>query len=152
VRKANNLTTCMCRPSWNLGASTSWNPQGLSRPVMGLLYLYLEQGITLKRTALLIWKRAICLKLPASQPCVLSWICRCHSYRLAPCVCVCVCVCVCCVYMCMNKCSFLLELFYLSCQCYSASKISKTMHKYSVLWFLKMWYAYQYWQANTVYW
>jgi hypothetical protein len=23
--------------SWNLGASTSWNPQGLSRPVMGLL-------------------------------------------------------------------------------------------------------------------
>ena len=23
-----------------LGASTSWNPQGLSRPVMGLLYLY----------------------------------------------------------------------------------------------------------------
>jgi len=28
----------MCRLSWNLGASTSWNPQGLSRPVMGLLY------------------------------------------------------------------------------------------------------------------
>jgi hypothetical protein len=26
--------------SWNLGASTSWNPQGLSNPVMGLLYLY----------------------------------------------------------------------------------------------------------------
>jgi hypothetical protein len=24
----------------NLGASTFWNPQGLSRPVMGLLYLY----------------------------------------------------------------------------------------------------------------
>jgi len=31
----------MCRLSWNLGASVSWNPQGLSRPVMGLLYLYL---------------------------------------------------------------------------------------------------------------
>jgi len=30
----------MCRLSWNLGASTSWKPQGLSRPVMGLLYLY----------------------------------------------------------------------------------------------------------------
>jgi len=28
----------MCRLSWNLGASTSWNPQGLTRPVMGLLY------------------------------------------------------------------------------------------------------------------
>ena len=32
--------TFMCRLSSNLGASTSWNPQGLSRPVMGLLYLY----------------------------------------------------------------------------------------------------------------
>jgi len=31
----------MCRLSWNLGTSTSWNPQGLSRPVMGLLYFYL---------------------------------------------------------------------------------------------------------------
>ena len=29
------------RLSGNLGASSSWNPQGLSRPVMGLLYLYL---------------------------------------------------------------------------------------------------------------
>jgi len=29
----------MCRFFFNLGASTSWNPQGLSRPVMGLLYL-----------------------------------------------------------------------------------------------------------------
>ena len=30
----------MCRLSWNLGASASWKPQGLSRPVMGMLYLY----------------------------------------------------------------------------------------------------------------
>jgi hypothetical protein len=41
VRRADNLATFMCRLSWNRGASTSWNPQGLSRPVMGLLYLYL---------------------------------------------------------------------------------------------------------------
>jgi hypothetical protein len=27
------------RLPWNLGASTPWNPQALSRPVMGLLYL-----------------------------------------------------------------------------------------------------------------
>ena len=40
VRRA-ELTTFMCRLSWNLGTSTSWNPQGLSRPVMGLLYFYL---------------------------------------------------------------------------------------------------------------
>jgi len=26
--------------SWNLGVLTLWNPLGLSRPVMGLLYLY----------------------------------------------------------------------------------------------------------------
>jgi len=37
--KADNLTTFKCWLSWNLGASTSWNPQGLSRAVMGLLYL-----------------------------------------------------------------------------------------------------------------
>jgi hypothetical protein len=30
----------MYRLSWNLGASASWNPQGLSRPVMGLLYIH----------------------------------------------------------------------------------------------------------------
>ena len=29
----------MCRLSWNLGASISWNPLGHSRPVTGLLYL-----------------------------------------------------------------------------------------------------------------
>jgi len=30
----------MCQLSWNLWASNSWNPQGLSRPVMRLLYLF----------------------------------------------------------------------------------------------------------------
>ena len=44
VRKVDNLTTFMCRLSWNLGASTSWNPLGLFRPVMGLLYLYIKDG------------------------------------------------------------------------------------------------------------
>jgi len=39
VCRADNLTTFMWRLSSNLGASNSWNPQGLSRPVMGLLYL-----------------------------------------------------------------------------------------------------------------
>jgi hypothetical protein len=37
VRRADNLTTFMCRLSRNLGASTSWDPVGLSRPVMELL-------------------------------------------------------------------------------------------------------------------
>jgi hypothetical protein len=39
VRRADNLTTFKRRLSRNLGASTSWNPVGLSRPVVGLLYL-----------------------------------------------------------------------------------------------------------------
>jgi hypothetical protein len=39
VRRADKFTTFMCWLSWNLGASTFWNPQGLSRPVMGYLYL-----------------------------------------------------------------------------------------------------------------
>ena len=33
VRRADNLTTFIYRLSWNMGASTSWNPQGLSRPI-----------------------------------------------------------------------------------------------------------------------
>jgi len=40
LRRADSLTTFMCRLSWNLGASASWYPQGLSRPVTGLLYLF----------------------------------------------------------------------------------------------------------------
>ena len=40
VHKADNLTTFLCRLSWNLGTLTSWNPLGHSRPVTGLLYLY----------------------------------------------------------------------------------------------------------------
>ena len=39
VCRADKLKTFMCRLSWNLRASDSWKPQGLSRPVMGLLYL-----------------------------------------------------------------------------------------------------------------
>jgi len=33
VRRADNLTTFMCRLSLNLGASAFWQPLGLSRPV-----------------------------------------------------------------------------------------------------------------------
>ena len=40
VRRVDNLTVFMCRMSRNPAASTSWNPQGLSRTVQGLLYLY----------------------------------------------------------------------------------------------------------------
>jgi hypothetical protein len=43
VRRADNLTTFMCWLSWNLGASTSWNRQGMSRSVKGLLYLCVSE-------------------------------------------------------------------------------------------------------------
>ena len=55
---ADNLNTFMCRLSWILGDSSSWNPQGLSRPVMGLLYPYLSQVPFLHRsveTAFTTW-------------------------------------------------------------------------------------------------
>jgi hypothetical protein len=35
---ADNLTKLMCRISWNLGSSTPWNPESLSRPLQGLLF------------------------------------------------------------------------------------------------------------------
>ena len=47
VRKADNLATLICRLPWNLGASTSWNPQGLYRPVQGQLYLCCMTRFTL---------------------------------------------------------------------------------------------------------
>jgi len=45
VRRADSLTTFMYHLSWNLGASTSWNTQGQSRPVMGLFYLFIPNGV-----------------------------------------------------------------------------------------------------------
>jgi len=42
VLRTDNLTTFVCRLFWNLGASTSWNPQGLSRLVMGFLKKFLS--------------------------------------------------------------------------------------------------------------
>jgi hypothetical protein len=47
---ADNFTTFVCRLSWNQGASTSWNPQSLSRPVMGLLYIFIFLEQNLQRT------------------------------------------------------------------------------------------------------
>jgi len=39
VGRADNFTTFMRKLSWNVGASISWKLQGLSRPVMRLLYI-----------------------------------------------------------------------------------------------------------------
>ena len=42
---ADNFTIFMYRLSLNLGALTLWNPQGLSRSVKGLLYLYIYMNV-----------------------------------------------------------------------------------------------------------
>ena len=60
MRKADNLTTSMCWLSWNLGASTSWNTQGLSRLVMGMLYLYIWcQNDYGREEEVRIWKQSL---------------------------------------------------------------------------------------------
>jgi hypothetical protein len=56
VHRADNLTTFMCQLSWNLGASTSWNPQGLCRPIQGLLYLTLEKYHYVINSSLLLFQ------------------------------------------------------------------------------------------------
>jgi len=60
----------MCRLSWNLGAPTSWNPQGLSRPVMGLLYLYLY--LYLSHLCIVMFLKSISYFLFPSKGCCAS--------------------------------------------------------------------------------
>jgi hypothetical protein len=45
VPRADFPTTFVCRLYRNLRASASWNPQGLPRPVMGLLYVTPKTGL-----------------------------------------------------------------------------------------------------------
>jgi hypothetical protein len=54
VRRTDNITTFKCRLSRNLGASGSWNPHGLSRPVIGLLYLYVFMLCSKKLSLILV--------------------------------------------------------------------------------------------------
>ena len=45
VRRADNVTTVMCRLSRNLGSSKSWNCNSCNRTVQGLLYLNFSKAI-----------------------------------------------------------------------------------------------------------
>ena len=61
MRRADNVTTFMCRLSWNLGASASWNPQCMPRLVMGLLYFLLDQvGMTERKLAFVKLSNCCC--------------------------------------------------------------------------------------------
>ena len=53
----------MCRLSWNMGASTSWNSQGLSRPVQGLQELCNCRS-AVRNTP---WSRVLLQKLTGSR-------------------------------------------------------------------------------------
>jgi hypothetical protein len=61
VRKADKLTTFIHRLSLNLGDSNSWNPQGLSRSLMGLLYHFNYLLLT-------TWSRVLLEKQSGYQP------------------------------------------------------------------------------------
>jgi len=67
VRKADNLTTFMCRLSWKLGALTRWNLQALSKACTGITFPlpFPLEGTILTRTknslCLILW---FCLVVP----------------------------------------------------------------------------------------
>ena len=50
MRTADNLTIFMCQLCRNLGASTFWIPQGLSKPVMGLPFPVLRTRTSSERS------------------------------------------------------------------------------------------------------
>ena len=81
MRRADNLTTFVCRLSWNLGVSTSWDPQGLSRPVMGLLYLYLYLNEKLTTWNCCSW---MC-RLPLFKPRVLGAFAKLRKASISVC-------------------------------------------------------------------
>jgi hypothetical protein len=67
VPTADNLTTFMCRVSWNVGSSTFWHPQGLPRPLQGSLYLPDRTSVSVRATAALcspdIWAAVVGCRL-----------------------------------------------------------------------------------------
>ena len=85
--RADYLSTFMCRLSRNLGASTSWNPQDLSRPVMGLLYLYLLCEAVYSGNHLRMFWRKIQQKRPSQSPLKTSKLARYSTEPRALCLC-----------------------------------------------------------------
>jgi hypothetical protein len=64
-----------------LGASTSWNPQGLSRPVMGLLYTFEHIMLILFFTLHDFTYRMLCDELAKTQDNAAEVIYRKTSYK-----------------------------------------------------------------------
>ena len=81
VHKADNLTTYLPL-SWNLGTLTSWNPLGHSRPVTGLIYLYLNQSVGrfLLLNCVKLWELSLCLSSHNMKAC---WATRSDRFNYA---------------------------------------------------------------------
>jgi hypothetical protein len=58
VGRTDNLTTFMCQLSWN--SSASWSPQGLSRPVRGLLHIYWYSHYTYHKISIVLFLPPLC--------------------------------------------------------------------------------------------
>jgi len=69
VRRADNITTFLCRLSWSLGASASWNSQGLSRLVLGMFYFHSCKPIA--KTCLFCNKEILRIHVPYPTFCFL---------------------------------------------------------------------------------
>ena len=78
---ADNLTTFMCRLSWNLVVSTSWKSQGLL-----YLYLYLLQSCYRKLWRCACWKHYTggvkCVASSFSWPWFLPFCSKCRLYEI----------------------------------------------------------------------
>ena len=84
MRRADNLTTFTCPFSINQGTSTSWNPQGLSRPVMGLLYLHLYKFHFILYDAILLMRSLSTPVLNTGiMPCSQQFLQACSLYFAA---------------------------------------------------------------------
>jgi len=78
---ADKLSTFMCRLPWNLGASDSWNPQGLSKPVMGLALSFTSNPYTTECPQILVTT----IEKPSRQCHLIPWFINswhiCHTFR-----------------------------------------------------------------------
>jgi len=62
------IETCFsCRFSWNLGASTCWNPHGLSRPVQWLLYFHVNCSMHFLYHSLVVMQLSDSLRYGTSE-------------------------------------------------------------------------------------
>ena len=73
----------MCRLSWNLGTSTSWNPLGLFRPVMRLLYLFYSPILLIYSCSTIQLSQLVSWDYPTRSLRLLHFVLTCALYSIA---------------------------------------------------------------------